>query len=99
MSTLTMTKMMAEYFKTKPVLKAWLFGSYSRGEERPDSDVDILIVPDKTQHFSLFTLGGMYEDLKALLGREVDIITDGGLLPFARESAERDKKLIYERKN
>jgi hypothetical protein len=35
----------------------------------------------------------------SLLGREVDIITDGGLLPFARESAERDKKLIYERKN
>ncbi len=99
MSTITMTRMMAEYFKTKPVLKAWLFGSYSRGEERPDSDVDILIVPDKTQHFSLFTLGGMYEDLKALLGREVDIITDGGLLPFARESAERDKKLIYERKD
>lgn len=99
MSTITMTRMMAEYFKTKPVLKAWLFGSYSRGEERPDSDVDILIVSDKTQHFSLFILGGMYEDLKALLGREVDIITDGGLLPFARESAERDKKLIYERKN
>lgn len=76
---------MRKYFKTQPVLKAWLFGSYSRGEERPDSDVDILILPDKTQHFSLFTLDGMYEDLKALLGREVDIITDGGLLPFARE--------------
>lgn len=99
MSTLTMTKIMRKYFKTQPVLKAWLFGSYSRGEERPDSDVDILILPDKTQHFSLFTLGGMYEDLKALLGREVDIITDGGLLPFARESADRDKKLIYERKS
>ena len=94
-----MTKIMRKYFKTQPVLKAWLFGSYSRGEERPDSDVDILILPDKTQHFSLFTLGGMYEDLKALLGREVDIITDGGLLPFARESADRDKKLIYERKS
>lgn len=99
MSTLTMTKIMRKYFKTQPVLKAWLFGSYSRGEERPDSDVDILILPDKTQHFSLFTLGGMYEDLKALLGREVDIITDGGLLPFARESADCDKKLIYERKS
>jgi len=69
-----MTRMMAEYFKTKPVLKAWLFGSYSRGEERPESDVDILIVPDKTQHFSLFTLGGMYEDLKALLGRVFKIV-------------------------
>ena len=99
MSTKTMTKMIAEYFKTQPVLKAWLFGSYSRGEERPDSDVDILVVPDKSKHFSLFTLGGMYKDLKALLGREVDLITDGGLLPFARESADRDKILIYNNDN
>jgi len=94
-----MTKIIANYFKTQPVLKAWLFGSYSRGEETPESDVDILVLPDKSKHFSLFTLGGMYEDLKVLLGREVDIITEGGLLPFARESADRDKILIYEREN
>ena len=93
----TIMKLIADYFKTQPVLKAWLFGSYSRGEQREDSDVDILIVPDRSQHFSLFTLSGMYEDLKDLLGREVDLITDGGLMPFARESADRDKILIYER--
>ena len=97
MSTQTMTQQIAEYFKTKPVLKAWLFGSYSRGEQREDSDVDILILPDKSQHFSLFTLSEIYEDLKELLGREVDMITVGGLMPFARESADRDKILIYER--
>ena len=74
-----MTKLIADYFKTQPVLKAWLFGSFSRGEQRDDSDVDILILPDKSQHFSLFTLSGMYEDLKELLGREVDLITEGGL--------------------
>ena len=93
----TMTKLIADYFKTQPVLKAWLFGSFSRGEQRDDSDVDILILPDKSQHFSLFTLSGMYEDLKELLGCEVDLITEGGLMPFARESADRDKILIYER--
>ena len=93
----TMTKLIADYFKTQPVLKAWLFGSFSRGEQRDYSDVDILILPDKSQHFSLFTLSGMYEDLKELLGREVDLITEGGLMPFARESADRDKILIYER--
>jgi predicted nucleotidyltransferase len=93
----TMTKLIADYFRTQPVLKAWLFGSFSRGEQREDSDVDILILPDKSQHFSLFTLSGMYEDLKELLGREVDLITEGGLMPFARESADRDKILIYER--
>ena len=97
MSTQTMTQMIADYFKTQPVLKAWLFGSYARGEQTAESDIDILILPDKSQHFSLFTLSGMYEDLKELLGREVDLITEGGLMPFARESADRDKILIYER--
>ena len=92
-----MTQQIADYFKTQPVLKAWLFGSFARGEETPESDVDILIVPDRSQHFSLFTLSGMYEDLKDLLGHEVDLITDGGLMSFARESADRDKILIYER--
>lgn len=92
-----MTKKIAEYFKSQPVLKAWLFGSFSRGEERPDSDVDILFVPDMSQKFSLFTLGGMYMDLKDLLNREVDLIPENSLLPFAKKSAERDKILIYER--
>ena len=96
MSIQTITQLIGEYFKTQPVLKAWLFGSYSRGEQREDSDVDILILPDKSQHFSLFTLSEISEDLKELLGCEVDVITVGGLMPFARESANRDKILIYE---
>ena len=95
MTTQDMIQQIADYFQTQPVLKVWLFGSFSRGEEREDSDVDLLILPDKSQHFSLFTLSGMYEDLKNLLDREVDLITDGGLMPFARESADRDKILIY----
>ena len=97
MTTQEMIRQIAEYFKTQPVLKVWIFGSFSRGEEREDSDVDLLILPDRSQHFSLFTLSGMYEDLKNLLGRDVDLITDGGLMPFARESADRDMILIYER--
>ncbi len=97
MTTEQMTQQIADYFKTQPVLKAWLFGSFARGEQREDSDIDLLILPDKSQHFSLFTLSGIYEDLKDLLGCEVDLITEGGLMPFARESADHDKILIYER--
>ena len=92
-----MIKTLQDYFATQPVLKAWVFGSFARGEETEDSDVDILFVPDRSQHFSLFTLGGMYMDLKDLLGREVDLISDKGLMPFARPSADQDKILIYER--
>lgn len=97
MTTEEMTKLIAEYFKTQPVLKAWLFGSFSRGEQTEKSDVDILFVPDMSEHFSLLTLGGMYMDLKDLLGREVDLVPEGTLLPFAKETAEQDKELIYER--
>ena len=97
MRTQAMTKLIAEYFKTQPVLKAWLFGSYARGEEHEDSDVDILFEPDMSQRFSLLTLGGMYMDLKEMLGREVDLVPEGSLLPFASESADHDKILIYER--
>ena len=41
MSTKNLTKILCDYFKTQPVLKAWLFGSYARGEETSESDVDM----------------------------------------------------------
>ena len=91
-----MIHLIAEYFKTQPVLKAWLFGSYSRGEETDVSDIDILIVLDDSQHVGL-KFFGMYEDLKELLGRNIDLVTDRSLASFARESVDRDKILIYER--
>jgi len=89
-------KLIADYFKTQPVLKAYLFGSFSRGEETESSDIDILIVLDESQHIGL-KFFGMYEDLKDLLGRKVDLVTERSLAPFARESVNRDKILIYER--
>ena len=96
MSTKTMTKMLAEYFKTQPVLRAWLFGSFARGEQTPLSDVDLLIKYDKGG-ISLLKHCAMINDLEKLLDRSVDLIEEGTLLPFAAESADRDKKLIYER--
>ena len=100
MSTQMMTKVIAEYFKTQPVLKAWLFGSFARGEETPQSDVDILFVPDYSgKPFTLFTHGGMLMYLQELLGREVDLVVEGTLRPYAAETANRDKILIYERES
>ena len=99
MSTEVMTKKIAEYFKTQPVLKAWLFGSFSRGEERPDSDVDLLVIYDDKARVSLLKHAAMICDLEKLLNRSVDLVEDGTLLPFAVKSANHDKKLIYERAN
>ena len=85
------------YFSTQPVLKAWLFGSFSRGEETKDSDVDIMVSLDKSKPIGL-KFFGMWNDLEELLGRKVDLVSEGTLLPFAKESVERDKILVYERK-
>lgn len=78
-----MIKEIANYFKTQPVLKAWLFGFCSRGEEGPDSDVDILITLDKQANVGLFKLSSMQLELQGLLQKPVDLVTDKGLLPFA----------------
>ena len=97
MSTDAMTKIIADYFKTQPVAKAWLFGSFARGEEKPQSDVDILVEYDKDARISLLTILHMMGELEASTGRRVDLIEDGCLLPFATESVNRDKRLIYKR--
>ena len=91
-----MNKAIADYFKNQPVLKAWLFGSFARGEETPLSDVDIL-VEYAEGGISLLKHCAMINDLEELLDRPVDLIENGTLLPFAVESANRDKILIYER--
>ena len=96
MSTQQMTATIADYFKTQPVLKAWLFGSFARGEETPMSDVDLLVQYDEGG-VSLLKHAAMICELEKILDRPVDIAEDGTLLPFAAKSANRDKKLIYER--
>lgn len=87
-----------EYMKTKPILRAWLFGSYSRGEETPESDIDILVDYDESNGIvSLFKIGGMLMELTDLTGIQVDLVDNSGLMQFARESVDHDKILIYER--
>ena len=56
-----------------------LFGSIARGEERPTSDIDLLV--DFSEGSSLFDLIRMSRELEALLGRSVDVISVGGLKP------------------
>ena len=97
MSTEAMTKLIADYFKTQPVLKAWLFGSFARGEETPQSDVDILVEFDHGRPIGLLRYAGMWREIEDLIGRKVDLVEDGTLMSFAAESANRDKQLIYER--
>ncbi len=87
----------SEYFMTKPIEKAWVFGSYARSEEKDDSDIDIIVVFNKDSKVSLFQYIHIKNDLEALTGKKVDLVEKGQLKPFAHQSAKKDKVLIYER--
>ena len=88
-----------KYFTTQPIKKAWLFGSCSRGEDTPDSDIDILVEYNDSNSISLMTISRMMTSLSKKLNRKIDLVEAGCLLPFAEMSVEKDKKLIYERKD
>jgi predicted nucleotidyltransferase len=65
-----------------------LIGSVARGEARPDSDIDLLVKwPPET---SLLDHAGMMLELEELLGRKVDIASDGWLKPGVRETVYRE---------
>lgn len=85
------------YFADQPVMKAWLFGSFARGEERPDSDVDILVSFDENAKVSLLRHAGMLCDLEDILQRPVDLVNVLSLYPEVRATVDNDKILIYER--
>ncbi len=96
MSTKTMQQTIADYFKTQPVTKAWLFGSFARGEETPLSDVDLL-VQYAEGGISLLKHCAMICDLEKILNRPVDIVQEKTLRPRVRENVIKERKLIYER--
>ena len=85
------TEKIRDYFKDQPMLKAWLFGSYARGEQTPESDIDIMVSLDPKEDVSLLKLANMYGSLNDLLGVKVDLVTDKGLMDFARQSVNKDK--------
>ncbi|MDE5790682.1 MAG: nucleotidyltransferase domain-containing protein [Muribaculaceae bacterium] len=81
----------------EPVIKAWLFGSYARGEEREDSDVDILVEFDKNAKVGLLRHAQLILLLEGILNKPVDLVPHGAVYSNLRERINREKILIYER--
>lgn len=89
-------KLIQQYFTTQPVVEAYIFGSYSRGEADNSSDLDILIKLDYNQKIGLGFIQ-MKNDLSSLLNRDVDLVSTGGMSPHLRPFIEKDMELIYAR--
>lgn len=89
-------KLIQNYLKDQPVLKAYLFGSYARGEQTVASDFDLLV--ELEDRVGLYRFTAIQLGLEELLGKKVDLVSSKSLSPRLRPYIEKDKKLIYERK-
>ena len=87
--------------KISPILnkygikRAAVFGSVSRGEERPDSDIDLLVKLGD-QPMGMLRYMRFIEEIEGALGRKVDLITEGSD-KFLKPYIARETKIIYEK--
>lgn len=77
------------------VSTAWIYGSFSRKDDRPESDIDIAIQTDKG--FSYFDLAEIQYHLENDVKREIDIGFIDSFKPHIFSNVQHDLKLIYER--
>ena len=85
-----------KYFQNKPVLKAYIFGSYVRGTQNETSDVDILVELDYSKKIGL-EFFKMQNELEAILNHKVDLISSEALSPLIRPRILKERKLVYEK--
>ena len=84
-----------QFFASRPVKKAYLFGSYARNEAVTNSDIDLLVELDYSKHIGLGFVQ-MQLDLEKLLSRKVDLVTNDALSKYIKPYVDKEKILIYE---
>ena len=92
-------QILKDYFRTKPIHKAYLFGSMARRQDDINSDVDILVELDYENGADYFIFFKMQEQLSNLLNKKVDLVSAAGLSKYIKPIIDKEKMLIYERKN
>ncbi len=79
------------------VKKAALFGSFVRGEEKPESDVDILVEFKDRENKTLLDLVGLELELEEVLNRKVDVLTYRSVHPLLKDHILKEQEIFYEK--
>ena len=87
-----------DILKKNKVVRAGIFGSYARGEQKKNSDVDILIEV-KGRKFSLLDLVILEREIGEKLGKKVDLLTYNGINPKIKEYILEDEVRIIWKKS
>ncbi len=77
-------------------VKVGVFGSYARGENKEESDLDILVHLSYPNTISLLKLAGLEQNLQDALGIPIDLITDKSISPYMLPYIEKDLRYILE---
>jgi len=87
-----------EYFKhNDKITRAWLFGSYARSDQSPDSDVDFLVQVPEKKSLSLFDLAEIKHQLESLIRLNVDVVMKSAVKPEILKRITPELILIYEK--
>jgi len=85
-----------EFCRKWKIAEFSLFGSVLRDDFRPESDVDVLVEFEPNAPWSLWDWIDMINELKAAFGRDVDLVSKGGLRnPFRRHAIMTTREIIY----
>ncbi|MDP3913198.1 MAG: nucleotidyltransferase domain-containing protein [Bacteroidota bacterium] len=87
-------QLIAGISKFEKIRKAWIYGSFSREDDGPKSDIDIAI--EASDDFSYFDLADVQYQLEKLVNRKVDVGFMDKFRPHILENVKPDLKLIYE---
>lgn len=93
----TLQPLLADYFRTQPIVRAWLFGSFARGSASTGSDIDVLVELDDSANIGLVEFVRMKQGLERLLEQSVDVVSTEGLSPYIKPHIDSEKVLMYER--
>lgn len=74
--------------------KAFIFGSYSKGQQKEYSDIDFLIEYSPKAKRSLLTLVRLKNELEEALKKEVDVVTENALSPYLKDRVLKDKRVV-----
>ena len=85
---------LARVCRDNGIARLRIFGSAARGEDRPDSDVDL--IADFATPVGFFELIRAEDRLADFFGRRVDLLTEGSISPFIRDNVLADARLIFE---
>src|SRR6266436_4908434 len=88
--------LLADVCRRYGVKELSLFGSAVRGEMRPESDIDIMVEFEPGVRVGVIKFESFADELEALAGRRVDLVTKSGLKPWIRPEVLKEARVVYE---